>query len=662
MDLLGWGLYAAAAVVALAIVGYLYSRRETPGRGRRLLAALRWSALAVLLLLLFDPELPTTGLAAGGGGTRVLVDGSLSMLMPARVGESRTRWEAAVAEARRLAGRGDVLVFGAEPRVVAADSLAVATPAAGASRLFPALQAASEAGARRVVILTDGGVEDAPEVHRVLPRLGLEVDVVDVADEGVANRAIAEVEAPGWAEAGKAYGVEVGITAVGAAGDSTTVSVRQGDKVLASEQVALPAAGRVSTVKLSFEPTAPDGGGLVRYEVALEGDDSVADDDVRSFYVYVDEKPAGVALVSFRPDWEPRFLQPVLEQSLGLPVRGFLRVQPDRYIRSGVGEEAGRPATEAEVRRAIGQADLVVFHGLGADAPAWARETAKTAKRLLVFPAGDATELGLPVSLAPPTPGEWYASADIPASPVASLLASVPADELPPLSDLRALASGAGAWAPLEASRGRRGAGLPIAVAVEREGRRTVVATADGYWRWAFRGGEARQAYRRLWASLGGWLVEDQRSVAAGAIRPAERAAPRGEPLRWVAPGLGADSVAIRVAAEDGTTAVDTVVSRVRGDTLVTDPLAPGHYRFEARAFAGGEEVATAEGPLTVERYSAEFARPAVAVTGMAGGAAGEEAPRRLPGTPLHTTPWPYLLLVLLVSTEWTLRRRWGLR
>jgi hypothetical protein len=31
-------------------------------------------------------------------------------------------------------------------------------------------------------------------------------------------------------------------------------------------------------------------------------------------------------------------------------------------------------------------------------------------------------------------------------------------------------------------------------------------------------------------------------------------------------------------------------------------------------------------------------------------------------GRPLHAAPWPYVLLVLLLCTEWVLRRRWGLR
>jgi hypothetical protein len=66
---------------------------------------------------------------------------------------------------------------------------------------------------------------------------------------------------------------------------------------------------------------------------------------------------------------------------------------------------------------------------------------------------------------------------------------------------------------------------------------------------------------------------------------------------------------------------------------------------------------------LTVETWSPELARPpapraAIAPADRIGrGTVGPGARR-----PLHTSPVPYVLLVLLLSAEWVLRRRWGLR
>src|SRR5690606_2132394 len=124
---------------------------------------------------------PVPGIAAGAARGRVLLDASLSMLLPAGAGDE-TRWERAIALARQRANGRDVLLFGAAPRALPVDSLAAYRPASPESRLLPALRAAAEAGVRRVTIITDGGIQDAAEVTRALPDLGISVSVVRVSD------------------------------------------------------------------------------------------------------------------------------------------------------------------------------------------------------------------------------------------------------------------------------------------------------------------------------------------------------------------------------------------------------------------------------------------------------------------------------------------------
>jgi hypothetical protein len=659
MTALNWLLFAACAAAALLLVGYLYRKRETPGRGRSVLAAMRWAAIVLLILLAFDPELPAAGVAARARGTQVVVDASVSMRLPAGRGDA-SRWERAVQQARAAAGGRDVLLFGDEVSVVPADSLATVVPTGTASRLLPALQAAAEAGVRRVLVLTDGGIDDGPEISRWLARLGLDIDYRTVA-EPRANVAIAELETPSWAEAGKPLEIRFGIAGVAAEGDTVDVSVLRDGQVLATETVVVPGQGRVAAGTLSLTPAAAKGGELVRFDLRLTGTDAAADDDARSTYVWVSDEPAGVALVSFRPDWEPRFLQPVLEQALGVPVRGYLRTRDESYIRTGTGLEAAERATEEDVRRVLGNADLVVLHGVDADAPAWAEQAIASTRRLLVLPAGETAHLPLPVQLGRAVPGDWYPSADVPPSPVASQLAGVDATSAPPLSGLHFTQAPAGAWVPLSASRGRRGPPTPLAVAGETAGRRWGVALGEGYWRWAFRGGESRQLYARLWGALAGWIVQEQGALAAAAVRPVQRVVPRGAPVRWVAPGLAPDSVLVRLEQAGGTST--EAVLPASADTATGAVLEPGHYRYEVRALAANDNAATAEGEITVESYSPEYTRPPVTLAMMEAAAVpvGPDT-RARPGRPLHASAWPYVVIVLLIAAEWVLRRRWGLR
>lgn len=397
---------------------------------------------------------------------------------------------------------------------------------------------------------------------------------------------------------------------------------------------------------------------MARLEVMLTARDSAGDDDVRTAYVFVAGEPAGVTLVSFRPDWEPRFLVPVLERALGVPVRGFIRAGADRYLRMGTAADAGTAAQPADVRRAVAEAQLVVLHGYGPDAPAWARQRA-TEGGALIFPADAANQAPLPVPLGPARSGEWYVTGELPASPVASLLAGLPLEELPPLTGLHATEA-ADVWSPLLARRGRRGPGAAVLVGGGTGRERWAVALGEGYWRWAFAGGAAREAYDRLWSATAGWVVEETRPFAGAPLHPVDRVAARGRPVRWLTAVAG-DSVRVSMTGGGGV-AMDTVVP-LAGDTVATPAVPPGDYEYRLIAFHGDGRT-EASGAMTVERYTPELSRPRadLGTGGEAGAAAADGGRLAAASRPLHASAWPYVLVVLLLCGEWALRRRWGLR
>ncbi|MGH7445516.1 MAG: hypothetical protein ACREKM_11590, partial [Longimicrobiales bacterium] len=316
-----------------------------------------------------------------------------------------------------------------------------------------------------------------------------------------------------------------------------------------------------------------------------------------------------------------------------------------------------------EVQRAVAEADLLVLHGAGGDAPAWAQTAAENAARLIVFPA-DAGAPGVPVRLGQPVTDDFYITSDVPSSPIAPLLSGLPLDGLSPLTELRPAEPTGSAWAPLLASRLRRAAPEPVVVAGEAAGRRWAVALATGYWRWAFRDEAGRTVYARLWGALAGWLLREEGAVASDAVRPATRSVTRGAPIPWVAPGLPLDSLRVELSAVGTDSAYTSVVRAADADTLRSAAPAPGHYTYTATAFVGDSVAASADGPLTVESYSPELAREAVDLAALQAEATpvGPEARARGPMRPLRASPAPWLLLVALLAAEWILRRRWGLR
>lgn len=657
MNAADWLFWFVLSAAGAALSVWHYRRRETPGRGRLLLAALRSAAIALVLLVLWDPQLPGSA-AARTQGSVVLLDGSVSM------GADSSAWASAVAAARERSGERPVLVWGDVVRPTAGDSLAPLLPHAGRSRLLPALQAAAEAGARDVVVITDGRVEDAAEVARWLPRLGLRVETVMVGDD-VANRSLAEADAPPWVPEGEPFTVRFAVRGGGA--DSVRVMVRSGGRVVGTATLPPAGPGRAATGTVEIQLAAPPEGELVALEVALDGADSVPDDDVRTLLVRVSPEPSAVALISFRPDWEPRFLAPVLQQALGLPLRAWLSGADGAWIRLDEGEQAGTTASLEQVQDAARRAELLVLHAPPASMPPWAADAAAGARRLLVLPAGAGSAPGAPVELGADTGGDFWIATSVPPSPLAPLLTGLELGALPPLQGLYAAEAPAGSWAPLLATRGRQGAPQPVLVAGEGGGRRWAVALGTGYWQWAFRGGSDRQAYARFWSAVGGWLAREQSVAGLPPVRPADAVSPRGTGMQWVAPGLAPDSMSVTWtrAGDAGAQSADTMLTAFRGDTATSRQPAPGMWQYQARAWSG-DDVVEGAGTFVVERYSSDYGIERIQGDALAADDAtvvrGVERGATRGGTPLHATPWPWLLVLLLLSAEWILRRRWGLR
>jgi hypothetical protein len=651
MDLTAWVLYLFIAGGLLAASLLHYRRREPSGRGRRTLAVLRGLVLALIVLLVFDPMVPGAGVARRAPMV-ALVDASLSMRLQAPDGT--TRWEEALAVLAEL--RPDrVLLFGSGEVRPARDPGTV-QPDEPRTFAGPALRSALEAGVGRVVLVTDGAVEDADEAARLGRESQGRVTIRRVGARTSWNTGVVELEGPSWAPVGEEMEIRAGVARVGEdPPDSLTLLLRREARELARVRVATPPEGQVASGALRFVPPG-DMAGLTRLDVALEDGGSEADDDERSLYVEIADEPAGAVLVSFLPDQEPRFLLPVLERALGIPARGWLALGGERYIRLGAGADAGLADGADAVRAAVEAADLVVLHGIDGQVPAWSRAAAG-ARPALLFPRGPLDEL--PVSFGPLLPGEWYARDQIPPSPVASFVAGVPSVDVPPLLGVRAADAPPGWWAPLMVWRDRRGDPRPLLVAGQADGRRVAVALGEGYWRWAFSEGRPRMLYDALWSAVAGWLLEEAGGARPGMIRAAVRVVPRGEALRWVVPP-DVDSVRIALDPLPGGEPLDTVIVAADGEAVLPPPR-PGHYRYQAEAYTSDGATAVDAGELTVERYSHEFTRPARLGELGDEGAVGRVA---VPGDgrPLRTRVWPYVTLLGLLCAEWVLRRRWGLR
>ncbi|MCY3547298.1 MAG: Ig-like domain-containing protein [Gemmatimonadetes bacterium] len=630
-------------LVAGGVCGWVYYRREFRVRARPLLLAARIGVVAGVTALIWNPVVSTAP-ADSSPARFVILDASASMSAVAPDGAPL--WDSAVARARQRAeGGARLLLAGATVMAVDPDSLDTVSPSAVRSVFGEAVAVAAEAGAREITLITDRRVSDPVAVTRTARRLGVGVSVNRLHEPG-ANLGLARLVLPPTAESGAQIRGRVDVQGTSGA-DSVTVTVRVDGRASHTLRLAAPEQGGLGTAEFSLDGLAA---GSHRVTARLETQDAFPLDDERTAVVEVDPEETGVLLVSFGPDWEPRFLLTVLDQVTGLPVRGYLRAGTDNFqpmMATGVAEAVDQAGLERLLRRA----EMVVAMGVdGASLQFLERATART-RGLIVFPADGAGAALAGVAAGAPLPGEWYLH-EAPPSPIAGETGRLL--DLPPLSAVLPLVDDGGGEA-LSVRLG--GAGEPEAALVLRdEGSRRVAAVlARGFWRWAFRDGVPREHYRRLWAAVGGWILSEGPGAGGPGVRPAEPVLGPGTPVRWRGRGYEGEEISLSITDSASAPTLDTVTVVPPGALFTTPPLPPGRYEYTVAASD------TAAGAFEVEPFTEEMLRRALDPAELTV-PAGERGPSARSGRPLRTWPWPYLLVIGLLCAEWIGRRRAGLR
>jgi len=643
-----WLLFVGLGLLVVAYTAWNYRRRELPVDGLRALVGIRALVFLGLILLLFNPRLPW-GAAADAGAWR-LIDVSLSM--NAANGDPWNRVSNGVASGRTVA-------FGEQPRTIDPLTLSQLVADQDASQLLPALRVAAQGGAQNVVVASDLRVSDLGQALAEAARLGIDVGFED-AGEDVVNAGLGEILFPEVAES-DGFDVSVAVFGEGLRSGSTVgVEIYEEDTRVAATTVAAPASadGPVRATVQVPGPTQP--GPRIRYRVRVVAQgDQFEEDDERIAYLFSEGEEGGLVFVSWAPDFESRFLLPVLEAATGLRPTLLLRVGNDRFLEGGREGVTGRALTEEEVQRRLERAELPVLHGVGGVRPGWLDAWMASARRLLVFPGASGALDPLQVAASGPLQGQWAVDPVLPASPLAGELAGLRMEALPPLASSFTIEPVSGSFAPLQVRRDGRGRTEPALLVAERGNRRWAAALTSGYYTWMLRGGRAEDAYRRLWSSVGGWLVTGGPIATGDQVQPAQRVFERGQLVTWRAPGLAGDTLQLRVQ-EAGTTVLDTTIVVDGDEHTASGVLPPGAYQYEVRTQQ--EEGALAEGRFDVERYSGDLRFPRQDPERVGASVGAADRVRILGQRRMRTSSVPYLLLVGLLLAEWMARRRKGLR
>jgi len=599
---------AAAAGVAIALLQY-----GVAGGWRWVPAALRAGAAMCLVALLLD--------APARRSESVRPFAALDVSKSWNRGGDSGPYSDAVARLRR-ANADSVFLIGDSLRAGRAPTV----PGDTRSLVRPIVDRVLAAG-RPLLLVTDGEIDD-PEALSALPARS-EIEVVSRPPRR--DAALATLDAPRTAVTGDTVPVRATVVAGGAGAGAGTVRFSiSGSEVGATATVPELAPFGEATAAVRLRVAGTDGPHVLSAVVASAGDAEPRNDTLA---IAIDVSPAaGAVFVSTSPDEDARYALSILRGAVALPTRAFFRVARDVW-RS---EETFATVSEADVRRAVATAPLVVLHG---DTSVFGAPRAAT---------HGALALVVPPAMTQPSVDEWYA-ASAPPSPLSSALVDLQWDSLPPIDvgDART----AGGWVGLETKRARRfDRRVAVAGGEFSSGgatRRAVVIAAGGLWRWRFRGGVAGDAYAALWGSVFDWLVGGHNDSRAAVL--AEPAVREGEPIRWQRGATG-DSVVTVAFTRVGAGQASSITLRFPAHAAVAEsaPLAAGIYEVTAR---GGRSI------LIVNPSREWIPRRPTVTGGQTGGAIlADTAPRLRSIGPI------YILLVAVLCAEWLARRRLGLR
>jgi uncharacterized membrane protein len=354
-------------LAAAAFLGWFIWKRQKAAlpnvRGWRsvVIWGLQAALASLLLLLLWQPAISIASLKSQQNVVAVLVDDSRSMSI--REG-STTRQGQAVSmlndgllkdlETRfqvRKYRLGDTL-----QRIDKLDSLAATAPATRIGDGLKQIMAESASLPIGAVILLSDGAENSGgidlETISEVKRRQIPVHTVGFGRERFdRDIEVSEVSLPPRALADSRLNAQVTLRQNGYSGRSVRISVKDGEKILASRSVVLKNADQ-QTEQLVF-PSGLAGARVVKVSVdPQEGEENTANNAVTRL-VNVEPRKPRILYLEGEPRWEFKFIRRAAEEDRSLQLASMVRTTQNKIYRQGIANEKdleqGFPVTAEEL-------------------------------------------------------------------------------------------------------------------------------------------------------------------------------------------------------------------------------------------------------------------------------------------------------------------------
>lgn len=340
---------AVAVAAALVAASAYRSRARLSVRDRAVLTTLRVALLALLVACLFRPVLIVRAAVPQQNVVGVLLDDSRSMQIADYDGQPRadfvrSRFGALDSgELKALADRFTVRVFrfsSSATRAGHGNDLAFGgTETRLGAALTTARQELAGLPVAGLVMVSDG--VDTADAALGEALLGLKAEGVPVFTVGVGQELldrdlqIGRVTLPRTALRGTTLLVDVVISQRGFDGQTITLDVEDGARILNSEKVTLPSGGAPVTVpvRITVEDEGPR---VLHFRVPALPDELVADNNRREALIDVRNRRERVLYFEGEPRAELKFIRRALTEDKNVEVVALQRTADNKYMRLGV--------------------------------------------------------------------------------------------------------------------------------------------------------------------------------------------------------------------------------------------------------------------------------------------------------------------------------------
>ena len=353
------------AAVAIAFVSYRILRTRVDWRERTTLALLRLVALGILLFCMFRPVLVVKAAVAQQNVVGILIDDSRSMQLTDENGARgdlirRTFANPDSAIMKSLSDKFLIRTFrfsSSTARLGAASDL---TFSGTQTRLANAIESARQELAglpvSGLVLVTD--VADTTDATVADALLASKAEALPVFTVGVGQETLSKdiqvgrVSTPRTALKGTSLLVDAVLTQTGYAGQTVTLDVEDGGRVVGSQPVRLPADGDPVSVRVRF--TATEAGPRVfRLKVSPQPGEVVTQNNQRDVQIDVRDRRERILYYEGEPRFEMKFARQAIKDDQNLELVTLVRTAENKNFRFDIKspEElvAGFPKTREEL-------------------------------------------------------------------------------------------------------------------------------------------------------------------------------------------------------------------------------------------------------------------------------------------------------------------------